>query len=69
MLEDLDSKNGTHRNGNPVVGQVFLQDGDTVQIALAQQFLFSSRTRLSTDRRGGSSQKAAAGDAFPESLG
>jgi len=40
MLEDLDSKNGTHRNGNPVVGQVFLQDGDTVQIALAQQFLF-----------------------------
>jgi len=40
MLEDLDSKNGTHRNGNPVVGQVILQDGDTVQIALAQQFLF-----------------------------
>jgi hypothetical protein len=40
VLEDLDSKNGTHRNGNPVVGQVILQDGDTVQIALAQQFLF-----------------------------
>jgi hypothetical protein len=40
VLEDLDSKNGTHRNGNPVVGQVTLQDGDTVQIALAQQFLF-----------------------------
>ena len=40
MLEDLDSKNGTHRNGNPLVGQVILQDGDTVQIALAQQFLF-----------------------------
>jgi len=40
LLEDLDSKNGTHINGNPVVGQVVLQDGDTVQIALAQQFLF-----------------------------
>lgn len=40
LLEDLDSKNGTHCNGNMVVGQVLLQDGDTVQIALAQQFLF-----------------------------
>ena len=40
VLEDLGSKNGTHCNGNPVVGQVVLQDGDTVQIALAQQFLF-----------------------------
>ncbi len=40
LLEDLDSKNGTHCNGNPVADQVFLQDGDTVQIALSQQFLF-----------------------------
>jgi DNA-binding winged helix-turn-helix (wHTH) protein len=40
LLEDLDSKNGTHRNGDQVNGQVLLQDGDTVQIALAQQFLF-----------------------------
>jgi DNA-binding winged helix-turn-helix (wHTH) protein len=40
LLEDLDSKNGTHRNGDPVKGQVILQDGDTIQIALAQQFLF-----------------------------
>ena len=40
ILEDLDSKNGTHCNGNPVIGKVVLQDGDTVQIALAQQFLF-----------------------------
>jgi len=40
LLEDLDSKNGTHCNGNPVDGRVFLQDGDTVQIALAQQFLY-----------------------------
>jgi DNA-binding response OmpR family regulator len=40
LLEDLDSKNGTHCNGNPVEGQVFLKDGDTVQIALSQQFLY-----------------------------
>ncbi len=40
VLEDLGSKNGVHRNGIPVVGQVTLQDGDTVQIALAQQFLY-----------------------------
>jgi pSer/pThr/pTyr-binding forkhead associated (FHA) protein len=40
MVEDLDSKNGTHCNGNAVVGKVLLQDGDTVQIALAQQFLY-----------------------------
>jgi DNA-binding winged helix-turn-helix (wHTH) protein len=40
VLEDLDSKNGVHRNGSPVVGKVTLQDGDTVQIALAQQFLY-----------------------------
>jgi DNA-binding response OmpR family regulator len=40
LLEDLDSKNGTHCNGNPVDSGVFLQDGDTVQIALAQQFLY-----------------------------
>jgi len=40
ILEDLDSKNGVHRNGIPVVGQVTLQDGDMVQIALAQQFLY-----------------------------
>jgi len=40
VLEDLGSKNGTHRNGNSVEGQILLQDGDTVQIALAQQFVF-----------------------------
>jgi len=40
VLEDLGSKNGVHRNGIPVVGQVTLHDGDTVQIALAQQFLY-----------------------------
>jgi DNA-binding response OmpR family regulator len=40
ILEDLGSKNGTHCNGNPVSGQMVLHDGDTVQIALAQQFVF-----------------------------
>jgi pSer/pThr/pTyr-binding forkhead associated (FHA) protein len=40
VLEDLGSKNGVHRNGTPVVGKVILQDGDMVQIALAQQFLY-----------------------------
>ncbi|HTX91027.1 MAG TPA: FHA domain-containing protein [Anaerolineales bacterium] len=40
ILEDLGSKNGTHCNGSPVKGQVVLKDGDSVQIALAQQFLF-----------------------------
>jgi DNA-binding winged helix-turn-helix (wHTH) protein len=40
LLEDLESKNGTHRNGELVNGQVILEDGDMVQIALAQQFLF-----------------------------
>src|SRR5512141_2569001 len=40
VLEDLGSKNGTHCNGNLLEGQRVLQDGDTVQIALAQQFIF-----------------------------
>jgi hypothetical protein len=40
VLEDMQSKNGTHRNGSLVDDRVILKDGDTVQIALAQQFLF-----------------------------
>lgn len=40
QLEDLGSKNGTHLNGKPVMDRVTLQDGDVVQIALAQQFVF-----------------------------
>lgn len=39
-LEDLGSKNGTHRNGQPIKGSVLLQDGDVIQVALAQQFIF-----------------------------
>ena len=40
ILEDLGSKNGTHCNGNELSTPMVLQDGDTVQVALAQQFMF-----------------------------
>lgn len=39
-LEDLGSKNGTHYNGEPLQERTLLQDGDVIQIALAQQFVF-----------------------------
>ncbi len=42
LLEDLSSKNGTHRNGKTVTGPVLLKDGDIVQIALAQKFVYLS---------------------------
>jgi len=42
LLQDLNSKNGTRHNGHPVVDTVALQDGDVIQIALAQQFIFLS---------------------------
>ena len=42
MLEDLQSKNGTHLNGKLIDDQILLQDGDVVQIALAQQFIYLS---------------------------
>jgi hypothetical protein len=42
LLEDLGSKNGTHCNGARLDEPVVLQDGDMVQIALAQQFVFIS---------------------------
>jgi DNA-binding winged helix-turn-helix (wHTH) protein len=41
-LEDLGSKNGTHHNGHPIKEKVLLQDGDVIQIALAQQFIYLS---------------------------
>src|SRR5919109_3473334 len=40
ILEDLGSKNGTHRNGMSLTAPVVLQDGDLVSVAMAQQFLF-----------------------------
>ena len=42
LLEDLDSKNGTHCNGQNISEPVLLQDGDVIQIALAQQFVYIS---------------------------
>jgi hypothetical protein len=41
-LEDLASKNGTHVNGKPIYEPVLLQDGDIIQVALAQQFVYLS---------------------------
>jgi hypothetical protein len=42
LLEDLGSKNGTHRNGEAITSAMLLQDGDVIQIALSQQFVFLS---------------------------
>ncbi len=42
QLEDLGSKNGTHVNGQEVVEPIILQDGDVIQIAFAQQFVYLS---------------------------
>ena len=42
VLEDLQSKNGTHHNGSRVAKPVRLRDGDVVQIALAQRFLVAT---------------------------
>ncbi len=42
VIEDSGSKNGTHLNGKLLGVPTVLQDGDVIQIALAQQFLFMS---------------------------
>jgi len=42
MLEDLGSKNGTFCNGDQVINPVFLHDGDIVQIAVVQNFVYLS---------------------------
>jgi DNA-binding winged helix-turn-helix (wHTH) protein len=39
-LEDLGSKNGTFHNGKPVSETIILREGDVIQIALAQEFIF-----------------------------
>ncbi len=61
LLEDLESKNGTFCNSKRVEQGVFLKEGDEVQIALAQRFMFISSDatlpledlpfELSTERR------------------
>ena len=42
LIKDLGSKNGTHLNGARIEESMLLQDGDTIQIALAQQFVYLS---------------------------
>lgn len=42
LLKDLGSKNGTHLNGELLSEPVILVDGDVIQIALAQQFIYLS---------------------------
>jgi len=42
-LEDLGSKNGTFLNGDRINDEVQLTDGDVIQIALAQEFIFLSK--------------------------
>lgn len=39
-LYDLDSKNGTHVNGQKVIAPIDLQDGDAIQIALCVSMVF-----------------------------
>ena len=41
-IEDLGSKNGTHLNGETVGEIEILNDGDMIQIAFAQQFIYLS---------------------------
>lgn len=40
IVKDLGSKNGTHLNGTPVVGQAPLRDGDEIQVALCVKMVF-----------------------------
>ncbi len=40
ILEDLGSKNGTYIRGKKIEDQAYLEDGDTLQIALVQSFAF-----------------------------
>jgi len=40
IVEDLGSKNGTHRNGSLLTGPAVLQDGDVVAVSIAQEFMF-----------------------------
>lgn len=42
LVEDLESKNGTHLNGLSIDKATPLEDGDVIQIALAQQFVYLS---------------------------
>lgn len=52
ILEDLRSKNGTNHNGVKVDSPLLLEDGDEIQIAVAQKFIYlSSDATLPLDKR------------------
>lgn len=55
-LEDLGSKNGTHLNGVPVEGEVPIQDGDVIQIALVLRLMFVGTESTVPLKREGLSQ-------------
>ena len=40
LLEDLGSKNGTYRNGERIKEPIYLLDGDMIQVALVQGFIY-----------------------------
>jgi DNA-binding winged helix-turn-helix (wHTH) protein len=42
QLEDLGSKNGTFSNGEQVIDPVILTDGDEIQVAMVQTFIYLS---------------------------
>jgi DNA-binding winged helix-turn-helix (wHTH) protein len=42
FVEDMGSKNGTHHNGFRIQEKIKLDDGDVIQIALAQKLIFLS---------------------------
>jgi hypothetical protein len=42
MLEDLGSKNGTMANGDLIIDPVYLNDGDEIQVAMVQTFIYLS---------------------------
>jgi len=49
-LQDLESKNGTYNNGQRIENPIVLTDGDIIQIALAQQFVYlTAETTLPLD--------------------
>lgn len=42
LLEDLGSKNGTFANGEQIIDPVVLKDGDEIQVAMVQTFIYLS---------------------------
>jgi len=42
LLEDLGSKNGTFSNGELIIDPVILKDGDEIQVAMVQTFIYMS---------------------------